>query len=121
MSESTLDNRPLSLTLTVCSLYVSVLSGRRPRANTLQREKNQTLEEINKEDSSFLHDGQDEGVLLQNLIAQYLAHDGYIDTAKAFAEEVREGTRLLYGTTKDSRELEYKEDLDAINRQSMWR
>lgn len=56
---------------------------------------------------------------MQELIAQYLAHDGYIDTAKAFAEEVREGTRLLHGTIKDSKELEYKEDLDAINRQSM--
>jgi hypothetical protein len=30
----------------------------------------------------------DESTLMQELVAQFLAHDGYVDTARAFAEEV---------------------------------
>ena len=52
-------------------------------------------------------------------MAQYLAHDGYIDTAKAFSEEVRQSSRLLHATNnRDTEGSEYTEDLDAINRQS---
>lgn len=77
--------------------------------------------EIQQQDASRLHPSQNESLLAQGLIAQYLAHDGFIETAKAFSEEVRNGSRLLTGVDKAPRELDYKEDLDAINRQSISR
>lgn len=77
------------------------------------------LDEIHCGDSSALQDGGSEESLLQELVAQYLAHDGYMDTARAFSEEVRQTSRLLYASNhRDAKESEYKEDLDAINRQS---
>lgn len=60
--------------------------------------------------------------IIHKLIAQYLAHDGYIETARAFAAEVRqEHHSLAVGTTgagPSSQDLEPEEDVDAIHRQS---
>ena len=62
--------------------------------------------------------------LIHKLIAQYLAHDGYIETARAFAAEVRrEHLNLAVGTTSSAdgtseQDLEPEEDVDAIHRQS---
>jgi hypothetical protein len=60
--------------------------------------------------------------IIHKLIAQYLAHDGYIETARAFAAEVRqEHQSLAIGTTSadsSSQDLEPEEDVDAIHRQS---
>jgi hypothetical protein len=50
-----------------------------------------------------------------------LAHDGYVETARAFAEEVNEEARAL--ANDDNEAIPYiaaEEDLDAINRQSMF-
>lgn len=61
------------------------------------------------QETSFIH----------RLVGQYLAHDGYVETARAFQEEVMEETRAL--ANDDSPDLSYiggEEDLDAINRQS---
>ncbi len=55
---------------------------------------------------------------LQELVAHYLAHDGYIETAKAFAEEAQGSQKLLLGGNVASDEFAWKEDPDAINRQS---
>ena len=60
--------------------------------------------------------------LIHKLIAQYLAHDGYIETARAFAAEVRQEHQSLATGTSDSsnsQDLEPEEDVDAIHRQSM--
>lgn len=76
------------------------------------------LDEIASEEVSPLqsHKSKDEPLLMQELVAQYLAHDGYIESAKAFAVEVSNNANLL----RESKihRLEYKEDPDAINRQS---
>ena len=32
---------------------------------------------------------REESSFIQELVAQFLAHDGYVETAKAFAEEIR--------------------------------
>lgn len=66
---------------------------------------------------SSLHNSKQERLLQQELIAQYLAHDGYVETAKAFAAEVQQNRRLLSGDSNAASHLEYKEDPDAINRQ----
>lgn len=52
-------------------------------------------------------------------MAQYLSHDGYVETARAFANEVRAEARALRGTPESKLEgyLSVEEDHDAINRQ----
>jgi hypothetical protein len=61
----------------------------------------------------------DETQFIHQLIGQYLAHDGYVETARAFAEETIEEARAL--ANEDDAEIPYGdavEDLDALNRQS---
>ena len=52
-------------------------------------------------------------------MAQYLSHDGYVETARAFANEVRAEARALKGTPEPKLEgyLSMEEDHDAMNRQ----
>lgn len=60
----------------------------------------------------------DETRLIQELVAQFLAHDGYVETAKAFTQEVRvESRALLNGQEARYKDLEAEEDHDAVNRQ----
>ena len=59
---------------------------------------------------------------MKELVAQFLAHDGYVETAKAFKEEVQSEANALRSiptTSFDSFEVE--EDVDAVNRQRMLR
>lgn len=61
----------------------------------------------------------DETELIHQLIGQYLAHDGYVETARAFADEITEEARAL--ANDDDADIPYAEavdDLDALNRQS---
>lgn len=56
---------------------------------------------------------------MQKLVAQFLAHDGYVETAKIFAQEVQDEKRALQTSGEVSmKELEVEDDVDAINRQS---
>jgi Ran-binding protein 9/10 len=67
-----------------------------------------------------LNPPMDEPALVQELVARFLAHDGYVETAKAFAEEVRAQSRPLHSDNKNNRslkEFEAEADHDAINRQ----
>lgn len=85
------------------------------------------MEEINQTDVARLHAPLNavpkplsERQLIHKLIAQYLAHDGYVETAHAFAQEVHaENTALAAdGTATDVENLRPEEDHDAVNRQS---
>lgn len=59
---------------------------------------------------------------IHQLIGQYLAHDGYVETARAFGDEVREEARALANDEEAGGTYpEAMEDLDALNRQSMSR
>lgn len=63
----------------------------------------------------------DETELIHQLIGQYLAHDGYVETARAFADETIEEARAL--ANDEDADIPYAEavdDLDALNRQSRW-
>ncbi|KAK8245952.1 ran-binding protein [Phyllosticta capitalensis] len=75
--------------------------------------------EISTRNVSSLKPGLDESALIHELIAQYLAHDGYVETARAFAAEVREESRALAGGNSHTKDLEPEEDVDAINRQKI--
>ena len=52
-------------------------------------------------------------------MAQYLSHDGYVETARAFAGEVRAEAANLRGSPDSKLEgyLSVEEDHDAMNRQ----
>jgi hypothetical protein len=64
----------------------------------------------------------DESSLLQELVAQFLAHDGYVETARAFAEEVATETAALQsGHDAPLKKYEVEEDHEAINRNSKWK
>jgi hypothetical protein len=61
----------------------------------------------------------DETDFIHQLIGQYLAHDGYVETAREFTDEVIEEARAL--ANDDDADIPYREaeaDLDALNRQS---
>ena len=57
--------------------------------------------------------------LIHQLIGQYLAHDGYVETARAFSDETVEEARAL--ANDEEADIPYRtavEDMDALNRQS---
>jgi hypothetical protein len=57
--------------------------------------------------------------LVQALVLQFLQHDGYVETARAFAEDMRiqkEALNMDPDTTVDG--INIKDDEDANNRQS---
>jgi len=60
-----------------------------------------------------------EDALIHQLVGQYLAHDGYVETTRAFSDEIVEEARAL--ANNDEEDVSYRaavEDLDALNRQS---
>ncbi|KAF2853466.1 Ran-binding protein-like protein [Plenodomus tracheiphilus IPT5] len=62
----------------------------------------------------------DETQLIHQLVAQYLAHDGYVETARAFSNEIVDEARALASDgDADIPHLAAVEDLDAINRQKI--
>ncbi|OAP64520.1 hypothetical protein AYL99_00492 [Fonsecaea erecta] len=78
--------------------------------------------EIAKAKVTSLRPQRDENTLIQELVAQFLAHDGYVETAKAFAEEMRREKQSLNNalppTTSTARE---RDDTDAVHRQRIRR
>ncbi|QSS61968.1 ran-binding protein [Histoplasma capsulatum] len=85
----------------------------------MEREKLNVQAEIRATNISNLHSSPDESTFIQELVAQFLAHGGYVETARAFAGEVREESRALQnGQETPLRYCQAEEDVDAINRQS---
>lgn len=86
---------------------------------SLQKEKLGIHAEISATSIANLHPPLDETALIQELVAQFLAHDGYVETARAFAEEVRqESAALQNGRAQPLKQYEAEDDVDATNRQS---
>lgn len=63
----------------------------------------------------------DKDDICKALVAQYLSHDGYVETARAFASELRADAISLKGQPEPKLEpfLSVEEDHDAVNRQRM--
>ncbi|KAF8863535.1 SPRY-domain-containing protein [Acephala macrosclerotiorum] len=89
------------------------------RANgSLQREKRQIRQEIEATSTAKLSPPLDETELIQALILQALAHDGYVETARAFAEEVHaEKQALSLDPNEVVKGFDVEEDEDAGHRQ----
>lgn len=104
--------------------HLSVNFGQKPFVfdidGMMKHEKLSISNEINASDVSKLHPNLDENALLKELVAQFLAHDGYVETAKAFAEEVQaEVGTLKSGPTDYFDNFDVEEDIDAVNRQQI--
>lgn len=87
-----------------------------------QRKREEISDEIAAADVSILHPSLDKASLCKALVAQYLSHDGYNDTAKAFAQEVRREEAGLRAISRDSKfavdaYLAADDDVDAAHRQ----
>ncbi|KAF7585521.1 Ran-binding protein 9 [Aspergillus hancockii] len=86
----------------------------------VKKEKFAIHSEIRTTSTANLQPPLEESALLQELVAQFLAHDGYVDTARAFAEEVTvESAALQNGRTEPLKKYEVEEDVEAINRQKI--
>ncbi|KAL8830917.1 MAG: hypothetical protein Q9170_005519 [Blastenia crenularia] len=86
----------------------------------MRRERDAIREEINATSITSLHSYPDESFFLKELVSQFLTHDGFVETAKAFAKEVRTESRpLQFDTPVSNNELPIEEDLDASYRQQI--
>ena len=102
---------------------MSVNFGQRPFVfdidGMMAREQMAVENEIMATKPTSLRPPSDEDTLIQELVAHFLAHDGYVETAKAFASERRAASVALRGTQDSSPgAIEVEDDLDAVNRQS---
>lgn len=66
-----------------------------------------------------LHPPDDEDALVHNLIGQYLAHEGYVETAKAFARDVHDRQQSLSSEPKPFQLPDSEDDIHAFNRQKI--
>ncbi|KAF2753113.1 SPRY-domain-containing protein [Pseudovirgaria hyperparasitica] len=69
--------------------------------------------------SLSVNPSETEQTLVQRLIMQYLAHDGYVETAQAFAQEITNENRALTGQAPPYDWLVTEEDVHAVNRQKI--
>ncbi|KAF1835327.1 SPRY-domain-containing protein [Decorospora gaudefroyi] len=61
-----------------------------------------------------------EDALIHQLVGQYLAHDGYVETARVFSDEIVDEARAL--ANDEDADIPYRtavEDMDALNRQKI--
>ncbi|KAL8692549.1 MAG: hypothetical protein Q9218_002442 [Villophora microphyllina] len=103
---------------------VTVNFGQKPFVydidDLIRRERTAINEEINATSSSSLHSQVDESTFLKELVAQFFDHEGFIETAKAFQDEVQAESRALQtGIEALSINVPTEEDLDASNRQKI--
>lgn len=76
------------------------------------------MRQINQSPANSLSPSLNETALIQALVAQYLAHDGYVETARIFAAEVASEAKALHiDGYDDFVPYQAEEDLDAVNRQ----
>lgn len=63
--------------------------------DAMEEQRSQIGGEIQEMDTSRLEPGLNETDLIQALVLQFLQHDGYVDTARAFAEEMKDQKQAL--------------------------
>lgn len=84
----------------------------------MSREKRQIKQEIEATTTAKLVPPLNETDLIQSLVLQFLTHDGYVETARAFAEEIHaENKALSLNPNSVVNGFDIKEDEDAGHRQ----
>lgn len=77
--------------------------------------------ELNQAYVKHLHPPDDENTLIQKLVSQYLAHEGYVETSKAFAADVRTRAESFAATGSEVAALGGEDDVQTMNRQKIRR
>ncbi|RDA93597.1 hypothetical protein CP533_6137 [Ophiocordyceps camponoti-saundersi (nom. inval.)] len=86
--------------------------------DVMREERRKMQQEISKTDTSKLEPGMNETDLIQTLVLQFLQHDGYVETARAFAEDMRAQRQALsLDPTAEVAGVNIKDEEDANNRQ----
>ncbi|KAL4975915.1 hypothetical protein BDW66DRAFT_160022 [Aspergillus desertorum] len=86
----------------------------------VKKQKDIIYAEISKTSIAEIQPPLDETAFLQELVAQFLAHDGYVETARAFAEEVAAESAALENCRQAQlKKYGVEEDIEAINRQKI--
>ncbi|KAF2211783.1 hypothetical protein CERZMDRAFT_42740 [Cercospora zeae-maydis SCOH1-5] len=86
----------------------------------VEQERQNVLADLDRADVSRLHPPDNESTLIHNLIGQYLAHEGYVETAKAFAKDVEEQQQAFDGPSQPLR-ISSEDDQHANHRQRIRR
>ncbi|KAK6496785.1 hypothetical protein TWF481_001773 [Arthrobotrys musiformis] len=81
-------------------------------------ERKSALQEISDTVVESLCPPYDEEALIQSLVSSYLQHDGFVETAKAFALDLQAEKDALSQSGK-SKPLELMEDENAVHRQNI--
>lgn len=82
-------------------------------------EKASVTKDLAKAKITTLQMQRDENSLIQELVAHFLAHGGYVETAKAFADEMRrEKESLNNALPATAPTAPERDDTDAVHRQS---
>lgn len=85
----------------------------------MEQERKSVMDDIRKTDATTLHPPDHESTLIHNLIGQYLAHEGYVETAKAFAMDVNAQQQSLSSEAKLLQLPNSEDDVHAANRQKI--
>ncbi|KKY31987.1 putative ran-binding protein [Diaporthe ampelina] len=103
--------------------HVRVNFGQTPFLFDIDSKEIRQLEkEIEQADTTKLAPPLSETELIQQLVLQFLQHDGYVDTARAFAQEIQsEKQSLCLDPNEEIPGIDIKDDEDANNRQSIRR
>lgn len=101
---------------------VSVNFGQRPFVfdidEKVAQERIAIEGQVKKTKTNFLHPSLDEHSLVQELVSQFLMHGGYVETSKAFGEEMKREKRALTNSTlRSSEQSTVIESTDATYRQ----
>nr|POE59283.1 ran-binding protein 9 [Quercus suber] len=83
----------------------------------MENEFSKAMDEINDADVTVLHHGDHEDTLIEKLVRQYLAHEGYIETAKAFTRDTQSTSANTSAEAPE--EAQSDDDIHAINRQKI--
>jgi hypothetical protein len=85
-----------------------------------QSEKKKVWDKIRQTDTKNLVSGLSEKDLCQQLVLQHLQHDGYLETAHAFAEEILAERKMLQLDPNDPvKGISIRDDKDARQRQQI--
>ncbi|KAK2615937.1 hypothetical protein N8I77_002658 [Diaporthe amygdali] len=103
--------------------HVRVNFGQTPFMFDIDSKEIRQLEkEIEQADTTKLAPPLNETELIQQLVLQFLQHDGYVETARAFAREIQsEKQSLCLDPNEQVPGIDIKDDEDANNRQRIRR
>lgn len=85
----------------------------------VEQERQIILSDISKADVSMLHPPDNENELIHNLVGQYLAHEGYVETARAFTKDVHERQQSFPDGSQAFQFSNDDDDIHAVNRQKI--